>query len=118
MNHEGKVSEAAQGMSIEASPSVDVEAKSVTGDAAAKPAMASKNAPRKASRKLKPNSLKKFREAQCLSQAELARRANLSALTIARIEKGFGCRMSTKRKILEALGLSLADRIRVFGEEE
>ena len=52
------------------------------------------------------------------SQAELARRANLSALTIARIEKGFGCRMSTKRKILEALGLSLADRVKVFGEEE
>jgi len=26
--------------------------------------------------------------------------------------------MSTKRKILEALGLSLADRKRVFGEEE
>jgi DNA-binding XRE family transcriptional regulator len=64
------------------------------------------------------NHLRKFREELCLSQAELARRANLSALTVARIEQGYGCRMSTKRKILEALGLSLADRKRVFGEEE
>ena len=53
-----------------------------------------------------------------MSKAELARRANLSVLTIDRLEKGFGCRMHTKRKILEALGLSLADRVRVFGEEE
>jgi predicted transcriptional regulator len=53
-----------------------------------------------------------------MSKAELARRANLSVLTIDRVEKGLGCRMDTKRKILEALGLSLADRVRVFGEEE
>jgi hypothetical protein len=26
--------------------------------------------------------------------------------------------MATKRKILEALGLSLADRVRVFGEDD
>ena len=116
MNHEGKVSEAAQGMPVEAAPSVEAEAKA-RGDAGAREVSAPAR-PTKRSRKLKPNSLKKFREAQCLSQAELARRANLSALTIARIEKGFGCRMSTKRKILEALGLSLADRIKVFGEEE
>lgn len=53
-----------------------------------------------------------------VSKAELARRANLSVLTIDRVERGYGCRMDTKRKILEALGLSLADRVRVFGEEE
>ena len=53
-----------------------------------------------------------------MSKAELARRANLSVLTIDRVEKGFGCRMNTKRKIIEALGLSLADRVLVFGEEE
>lgn len=116
MNHEGKVSEAAQGMPVEAAPSVDVDVKPAADEAVAR--SAPKGASGKPARKLKPNSLKKFREAQCLSQAELARRANLSALTIARIEKGFGCRMSTKRKILEALGLSLADRIKVFGEEE
>lgn len=75
-------------------------------------------AKKKRPKRKKTNQLRKLREERCLSQAELARRANLSALTIARIEKGFGCRMSTKRKILEALGLSLADRVRVFGEEE
>ncbi|MCB9591786.1 MAG: helix-turn-helix transcriptional regulator [Sandaracinaceae bacterium] len=52
-----------------------------------------------------------------MSKAELARRASVSVLTIDRVEKGYGCRMDTKRKILGALGLSLADRVRVFGEE-
>ena len=66
----------------------------------------------------KPNRVRQSRIESMLSKAELARRANLSVLTVDRIEKGFGCRMNTKRKILEALGLSLADRVRVFGEEE
>lgn len=60
----------------------------------------------------------KILDERMMTKAELARRANVSVLTISRIEKGFGCRMDTKRKILEALGLSLADRARVFGEEE
>lgn len=64
------------------------------------------------------NNVRKTRIEKMMSKAELARRANLSVLTIDRIEKGYGCRMDTKRKILEALGLSLADRVRVFGEEE
>jgi DNA-binding XRE family transcriptional regulator len=66
----------------------------------------------------KPNNVRKIRIEKMLSKAELARRANVSVLTVDRVEKGFGCRVDTKRKILEALGLSLADRIRVFGEEE
>lgn len=66
----------------------------------------------------KPNNVRKIRIERMMSKAELARRANLSVLTIDRVEKGFGCRMDTKRKILEALGLKLADRVRVFGEEE
>jgi DNA-binding XRE family transcriptional regulator len=75
---------------------------------------------RKASKKGggKPNNVRKIRLERMMSKAELARRANLSVLTIDRVEKGFGCRMDTKRKILEALGLRLADRVRVFGEEE
>ena len=64
------------------------------------------------------NNVRKLRIERMMSKAELARRANLSVLTVDRVEKGFGCRMNTKRKILEALGLSLADRVRVFGEEE
>jgi DNA-binding XRE family transcriptional regulator len=67
---------------------------------------------------LRPNRVRQCRIESMMSKAELARRANLSVLTIDRLEKGFGCRMHTKRKILEALGLSLADRVRVFGEEE
>lgn len=64
------------------------------------------------------NNVRRVRIERMMSKAELARRANLSVLTIDRIEKGFGCRMDTKRKILEALGLTLAERIRVFGDEE
>ena len=65
-----------------------------------------------------PNNVRRLRIERMFSKAELARRARLSVLTIDRVEKGYGCRMDTKRKILEALGLSLSDRVRVFGEEE
>jgi DNA-binding XRE family transcriptional regulator len=64
------------------------------------------------------NRVRETRIERMMSKAELARRAGLSVLTIDRVEKGLGCRMDTKRKILEALGLSLVDRVRVFGEEE
>ncbi len=77
-----------------------------------------KAAVRTGNEKKHTNNLRKLRIERMMSKAELARRANLSVLTIDRIEKGFGCRMDSKRKILEALGLSLADRVRVFGEEE
>jgi DNA-binding XRE family transcriptional regulator len=66
----------------------------------------------------KANNVRRIRIERMMSKAELARRANLSVLTIDRVERGYGCRVDTKRKILEALGLSLADRVRVFGEEE
>ena len=72
----------------------------------------------KRSRAAPKNGVRKARIERLMSKAELARRANLSVLTIDRVEKGLGCRMDTKRKILEALELSLADRVRVFGEEE
>jgi DNA-binding XRE family transcriptional regulator len=61
--------------------------------------------------------LKKVREGQLMSKAELARNAGVSPLTIDRIEKGKGCRMETKRKIILALGLKLADKSRVFPED-
>ena len=53
-----------------------------------------------------------------MSKAELARKAGLSYLTIDRIEKGMQCRLETKRKIIFALGLQLADRGKVFEEEK
>lgn len=53
-----------------------------------------------------PNNVKKLRQRAMMSKAELARRAGVSPLTIDRVEAGCPCRMDTKRKILEALGLS------------
>ena len=49
-----------------------------------------------------------------ISKTELARRANISPLTITRIEQGKPCRMETKRKIILALGLKLLDKDKVF----
>jgi DNA-binding XRE family transcriptional regulator len=51
-----------------------------------------------------------------LSKVELAREAGVAVLTLSRIEKGGECRPQTKRKILAALGLSYAQRDRVFPE--
>jgi transcriptional regulator with XRE-family HTH domain len=59
--------------------------------------------------------VRSLREAQLLTKAELARKAGVSPLTIARIESGYDCRMDTKRKILVALGIELADKGKVFG---
>ncbi len=63
------------------------------------------------------NNLRHYRIENMMSKAELARKAGLSVLTVARIEKGYGCRMDTKRKILRALGLKLVDRRMVFEDE-
>lgn len=52
-----------------------------------------------------PNNVRKLRQGAMMSKAELARRAGVSPLTIDRVEAGCPCRMDTKRKILEALGL-------------
>ena len=65
-------------------------------------------------KKMSKNSLKEIRESLLISKTELARRANVSPLTISRIEQGMPCRMETKRKILLALGLKLTDRDKVF----
>lgn len=61
------------------------------------------------------NRVRVHRENLMLSKAELARRAGLSALTIDRVEAGRPCRLDTKRKILSALGLQVADKQSVFG---
>jgi DNA-binding XRE family transcriptional regulator len=60
------------------------------------------------------NNVRKIREEKMLSKAELARLAGLSPLTVDRIEKGMSCRLATKRKILQALGLKLTQKKRVF----
>ena len=63
------------------------------------------------------NDVKKIREAQLLSKAELARKAGVSPLTIDRIEKGKDCRMETKRKIILALGYKLTEKDKIFANE-
>ncbi len=97
---------------LSASPVTDGMEGSVPPGKQQKPARA------KAKEPLHPNNVRRIRTEIMLSKAEVARRANISVLTLDRVERGFGCRVDTKRKILEALGLTLADRVRVFGEEE
>ena len=63
-----------------------------------------------------PNHVKEIRESLLLSKAELARKADVSPLTITRIERGYPCRMETMRKILLALEFKLADKVKVFPE--
>jgi len=62
------------------------------------------------------NDLKKIRESLMMSKAELARKANISPITITRIENGMLCRMETKRKIVLALGLKILDKNKVFSD--
>lgn len=66
----------------------------------------------------KMNSVRKIREEKMMSKAELARQSGVTVQTIDRIEKGYDCRLDTKRKILFALGFKLADRERLFVGED
>ena len=63
------------------------------------------------------NDLKKIRESLMMSKAELARKANISPITITRIENGMPCRLETKRKIILALGFKISDENKVFGDD-
>ncbi|HEY6197417.1 MAG TPA: helix-turn-helix transcriptional regulator [Candidatus Binatia bacterium] len=65
---------------------------------------------------MEQNNLRKIRESKMLSKAELARLAGISPLTIDRIEKGMSCRLATKRKILQALGVKLTHKNKVFSQ--
>ncbi|HUK66163.1 MAG TPA: helix-turn-helix transcriptional regulator [Anaeromyxobacteraceae bacterium] len=62
------------------------------------------------------NNVRLLREEQLLTKAELARKAGISALTLARIESGRACRVDTKRKIILALGLRPSDKHKVFSD--
>lgn len=65
----------------------------------------------------KKSKLKSFREDHLISKAELSRKANISPITLNRIEEGMPCRLETKRKILFALELRIEQRKMVFEEE-
>ena len=60
------------------------------------------------------NLVKEIRESRLMSKNELAKMAGVSPITVNRIEKGMACRISTKRKLLIALGFGLNDRKKVF----
>jgi DNA-binding XRE family transcriptional regulator len=60
------------------------------------------------------NNVKRLREDRLLTKAELARKAGVSTLTIDRVEAGMPCRMDTKRKIILALGMTVAEKDQVF----
>ena len=60
------------------------------------------------------NFVREIREKRRLSKAGLARKAEVSPLTIDRIEKGKSCRIETKRRIILALGYKVTDRDKVF----
>ena len=60
------------------------------------------------------NNLKKIRDGLMMSKAELARKAQVSSLTISRIENGMPCQMKTMRKIIRGLGKKLSDTDIIF----
>lgn len=68
--------------------------------------------------KVAKNNVRRLREAQLMSKAELARKAGVSTLTIDRVESGKDCRMDTKRKIILALGFKLSEKNKVFMDDE
>ncbi len=68
--------------------------------------------------RVKNSRLKDYREQRLISKAELAREAEISLVTLDRIEKGFDCRLSTKRKIIEALGLEIEEKDEIFPDND
>ena len=60
------------------------------------------------------NKLKSVRESLLMSKTELSKLADVSPITITRIERGMPCRMETQRKILLALGFKLSDKNKIF----
>ena len=64
------------------------------------------------------NEVREARENKMMSKAELARKAGVTVQTIDRIEKGYECRLATKRKIILALGYELAERTKVFKDTD
>ncbi len=122
-NEETNVSDSAspRGPAAEVPASGGAQASSAGGEeptpAAAVEAPARKRSPRSRPKAgTHPNNVRKLRQRAMMSKAELARRAGVSPLTIDRVEAGCPCRMDTKRKILEALGLQPVAATEVFPE--
>jgi DNA-binding XRE family transcriptional regulator len=60
------------------------------------------------------NRVRELRENRLMTQAQLAKKADVALRTIHSVEKGMNCRMDTKRKILRALGVGFEDKDKVF----
>lgn len=61
-----------------------------------------------------PNNLKEIRTKAVLSKAVLPGKADVTVLTISRIECGRDCQRGTKWKIIQTLGLKFAEEGKVF----
>jgi DNA-binding XRE family transcriptional regulator len=68
-------------------------------------------------KRMRKNTLKEIRESLMISKTELARKANISPITITRVENGMPCRMGTQRKIVLALGYKISEKNKVFGDD-
>ena len=63
---------------------------------------------------MEQNRVRELRMQELMTQEQLAHKARLALRTIHSVEKGMACRMTTKRKILLALGRRFEDRHEVF----
>jgi len=61
-----------------------------------------------------PNPIRLARKNLLLRQTDLAKLAGISVRTIANVEKGQPCSMSTKRLLLKALRIPFEDRLELF----
>jgi len=59
--------------------------------------------------------LKELRTARGLSQEKLAAAAGLTSVTVATLERGASCQMSSALKLAKALGVSLSE---LMGEDQ
>lgn len=62
--------------------------------------------------------LARMRGERLWTQEELARRSGVCVRTVQMVEAGAACRVTTKRRLLGAFGVELAQWREVFGEEE
>lgn len=63
------------------------------------------------------NLVRPRRKALGLTQVELARRSGVSRRALYNVELGGRCRMTTKRKLLQGLGLPFEQRKHIWPEE-
>ena len=62
---------------------------------------------------LNPQGLAAYRSSKLIQRAKLADLSTLSSATIRRAEKGGSIRLGTARRIIEALGLSVDEALRL-----